>query len=69
MLVGRPPTGCRVESAVAKYVQGTSAAIENTGYGIPSEGMPASRPKKMVNTTIVRTGWRIAQPAPSAVCL
>ena len=57
------------DSAAEKYVQGTSAMSENTGYGIPSEGTFARCPKKIVNTTIVISGWIIAHPAPSAVCL
>src|SRR5712692_5277112 len=55
--------------ADAKYVHGTRAANAKTGYGRPSDGTFAKRPKKIVNTTIVITGWMTAQPAPSAVCL
>src|SRR4051812_7535118 len=56
-------------AAVAKYVHGTSAASENNGYGTPSDGTFASRPKKMVNTTIVRNGCSTLHPMPSTVCL
>ena len=56
-------------SANANSCHGSSAQNANTGYGTPSDGMRASRPKKIVNTTIVVSGCRIAHAAPSAVCL
>jgi len=36
---------------------------------MPSEGIFASRPKKMLITIMVKTGCRMAQLAPSSVCL
>jgi hypothetical protein len=56
-------------SANANSCQGTSALNAKTGYGNPSEGMRPNRPKKMLKTTIVSTGCRMAQATPSAVCL
>ncbi len=56
-------------SALENSVQGISAVYEKIGYGTPSEGTPARLPKKMLKTTIVRNGCRMAQAAPSAVCL
>jgi hypothetical protein len=56
-------------SEFAKNVHGRSAAYAKSGYGTPSEGMPAKRPKKRLKTTIVMNGWMIAQDAPKAVCL
>lgn len=44
------------DNAPVKYVQGTSAEYENTGYGIPSLGILANLPKNMVNTTIEKNG-------------
>src|SRR5438105_2657648 len=35
---------------------------------MPSEGIPARRPKKIEKTTIVITGWSTAQAAPRMVC-
>src|SRR5438132_8585169 len=58
-----------VDNAVEKYVHGTSAHNEKRGYGTPSDGIRANFPKKIVNTTIDMTGWTIAHPAPSVVCL
>ncbi len=52
-----------------KSVHGRSPTYEKIGYGRPSDPTPASRPKKIVKTTMLRSGWRIAQAAPSAVCL
>jgi hypothetical protein len=54
---------------VAKNVQSTNAEYENTGYGIPSDGIFANRPKNSVNMSIVAKGCRIAQDAPRTVCL
>ena len=48
-------------SALAKYVQGSSAAKAKIGYGTPSDGSLASRPKKSVKTAIVISGWSTAQ--------
>jgi hypothetical protein len=42
---------------------------EKMGYGTPSDGIFARLPKKMVNTTIVKSGWITAQEAPKIVCL
>src|ERR1044071_5320283 len=57
------------DTAVEKYVHGTSAASENNGYGTPSEGTRAKRPKKIVKTTIVRNGCSTLHATPRAVCL
>src|SRR5687767_7244790 len=54
---------------LAKNVQGTSAAYAKIGYGTPSDGIRASRPKNRLNTTMVKKGWIMAHAAPSAVCL
>jgi hypothetical protein len=56
-------------SAKANNCHGSRPVNANTGYGTPSDGIFASRPKKTLNTTIVRTGCKTAQAAPSAVCL
>src|ERR1041385_4155967 len=56
-------------SAYANSCHGSSAVYANTGYGTPSDGTFASRPKNTLNTTIVKNGCRIAHAAPSAVCL
>src|SRR5215813_4720441 len=56
-------------SANAKSCHGSKAENVKIGYGTPSDGTPASLPKKIVNAAMVRRGWRIAQAAPSAVCL
>ena len=45
-----------VLSADANSCQGSSATNANTGYGTPSDGIFANRPKKMLNTIIVITG-------------
>src|SRR5438552_15557358 len=45
-------------SAFEKKVHGTSAASVNSGYGTPSDGTCARRPKNTLNTSIVRNGWR-----------
>jgi hypothetical protein len=56
-------------SPLAKKVQGTRAQNAKMGYGTPSEGTRASRPRKTVKTTMIVIGWIIAQDAPMAVCL
>src|SRR5579859_3934989 len=43
-------------SAKANNCHGTSAQQTNTGYGRPSDVRPPSRPKNILNTTIVETG-------------
>jgi len=43
-------------TAPAKYVHGTSAEYEKTGYGTPSLGILANFPKKIVKTTIAENG-------------
>ena len=55
--------------ALEKNVHGTSAASTNIEYGSPSEGKPASLPKKRPNTPMSMIGWMSAQPAPKNVCL
>ena len=52
-----------------KNVHGTSPASAKTGYGIPAEATPAILPKKIVKMIIMKSGWRMAHAAPSAVCL
>src|SRR3990167_9763014 len=54
---------------LAKSCHGKSAAYENMGYGTPSDGIFARLPKKIVKTTIVKRGCRIAHSTPKAVCL
>src|SRR5262245_10811176 len=54
---------------LAKNVHGTSAAKAKIGYGMPSDGTLASRPKNRLNTAIVKRGWITAQVKPSDVCL
>src|SRR5579863_9651678 len=49
----------------AKKVQGMSPVRLKSGYGMPSEGIFASLPKKMLNTSMVNSGWMMAQDAPS----
>jgi hypothetical protein len=44
------------DNAPEKYVQGTNAAYEKTGYGAPSLGILANFPKKIVKTTIAENG-------------
>ena len=46
-----------------------SAANANTEYGRPSDGMLPQRPNSSVKIAIAITGWRMAQAAPSTVCL
>jgi len=36
---------------------------------MPSDAIPTRRPKMTLKTAIAKTGWRIAQAAPSNVCL
>src|SRR5271157_3992194 len=55
--------------ALAKNVQGSKPANAKRGYGTGPDETPARRPKKMLKTIIVMSGWRTAQAAPSAVCL
>ena len=43
-------------SALEKNVHGTNAARTKIEYGRPSEGSPASRPKKSPKTPISRIG-------------
>src|SRR5262249_55264259 len=58
-----------VVTALAKNVHGTSTGRAKKGYGKLVETKIPSRPKKSEKTTIISTGWRIAQAAPSRVCL
>src|SRR4051812_25282681 len=55
--------------AVAKKVQGKSPAQANRGYGRFPDETWAMRPKKMAKTIIIVAGCRMAQAAPSTVCL
>src|SRR5688572_1723621 len=48
------------DTAFAKNVHGRSAAKANSGYGRPSDGILAHRPKSRLNTPIVANGWRTA---------
>jgi hypothetical protein len=41
----------------------------NKEYGMPSDGIFASLPKKIVKINMVNSGCRIAQVTPRAVCL
>ncbi len=43
-------------TALAKNVQGSRPAYAKIGYGIPSDGTLASRPKMTVNSNIVSSG-------------
>jgi hypothetical protein len=53
-----------------KNCQGSIAAYTIIGYGAdPSPGSLASLPKITVKTTIVKSGRKIAQAIPIAVCL
>src|SRR5215831_6838895 len=54
-------------SPFATNVHGTNPTRLKIGYGTPSEGTRAGRPKNRLNTTIVRTGWMIAHATPNAV--
>ena len=56
-------------SPFEKNIQGTSAVNAKSGYGTPSDGTFANRPKNSAKTAMVMIGWMIAQIAPSAVCL
>ena len=42
---------------------------EKSGPGMPSVGMPATRPKIMAKTNAVSTGCTTNQRGPSSVCL
>ena len=57
------------ESVTEKYVHSSKAEYENSGYGTPSLGMPASFPKKKANVIMVKRGCSSAQATPSAACL
>jgi hypothetical protein len=57
------------ETAPEKYVHGTRATYENIGYGMPSLGILANFPKKVVKTSMVNNGWMMAHNAPNTVCL
>src|ERR1035438_8431799 len=52
-----------------KKVQGVRAVSANKEYGMPSDGIFASLPKKTVKINMVNSGCRTAQATPSAVCL
>src|SRR5579883_129633 len=56
-------------SPLEKNIQGTSAVSTKTGYGWPSDGIFAARPKNSVKMTMAARGWINAQAAPKAVCL
>jgi hypothetical protein len=57
-----------VESADETAIKGREFWT-NTGYGTPSEGIRASRPKNMLNTRVANRGCRTAHATPSTVCL
>ena len=52
-----------------KYIQGTNAAYEKMGYGIPSLEIFAIFPNTIENIIIDRKGLIIAQVKPNTVCL
>src|SRR5215467_8236982 len=52
-----------------KYCQVMSPDSTNSGYGNPSEGIAARRPKTHVNTSVLRSGLSTAQPIPRIACL
>ena len=54
---------------LAKKVHGVRAVSANKEYGMPSDGIFASLPKKIVKINMVNSGCRIAQVTPRAVCL
>src|SRR5262245_7760369 len=56
-------------NADANSCHGSSPASANTGYGTPSDGKRARRPKTTVNTTIVASGCSQAHNTPNVVCL
>ena len=58
-----------VVSPLAKKVHGVRAVSAKAEYGMPSDGIFASLPKKTVKIAIVKSGCRMAQVTPSAVCL
>jgi hypothetical protein len=43
-------------NAFAKSCHGNNPQNVNTGYGTPSDGIPASRPKKTLKTIIMNSG-------------
>ena len=43
--------------------------MKNRNEGTPSAANPASLPNTTVNTTVVKSGWIIAQRGPKIVCL
>src|SRR4051795_13084053 len=53
----------------ANSCHGKRPLYANSEYGTPSDEIFASRPRKIVKTIIVATGWRIAHAPPSTVCL
>ena len=61
--------GRQRETRSQKNIHGTSATKLKSGYGTPSDGTFARRPKKTEKIIIVNRGCRTAQLAPSAVCL
>jgi len=66
---GNSAAELRILSELEKKVHGIRPAYAKSGYGILSDGIFASLPKKIVKMSMVRSGWNTAQPAPSAVCL
>src|SRR2546430_16642111 len=56
-------------SAVEKNCQGSRPQKTRMGYGTPSEGILAKRPKTTVRTTIVNNGRITPQATPTTVCL
>src|SRR5579862_4993682 len=56
-------------SVTEKYIHRTSAEYENSGYGIPLLGIPASLPKKNEKMSMVKRGCSTAHVAPRAACL
>jgi hypothetical protein len=58
-----------VLTAAAKNVHGSSPAKAKSGYGTPSEGMPASFPKKNVKMSIMSSGCKTTHNTPRAACL
>src|SRR6266852_3598605 len=55
--------------ARAKYCQVISPDSTNSGYGSPSDGIPASLPNTNVNTRVLISGLSNAQPIPKTACL
>src|SRR5262249_9372385 len=56
-------------SAAEKYCHARIPAKAKIGYGRLPEGNRANLPKTSEYTMAVKSGWKIAQPAPIAVCL